>query len=141
MNQGALIETLIQLSNFRQYAMAESLLAACTRDQLELLLEVADRAFSSRLTYSLEKQLKRSLGSVYKPKGTLLAELVMIFNAWCAEGHRSAVRSVLGELKRDYLANLAIWPELDREVYSMLREFDRSDEAKVPGSCSHYCSP
>jgi hypothetical protein len=123
-NQGALVETLIQLSDFRQYDVAEALLAACEHAQLELLLEVSDRAFSRRLTYSLEKQIKRSREANYVPKNTLLAALVHVFNGWCAEGHRSAIRCVLGELKRECLAVLAQFQDLDREVYSMLREFE-----------------
>jgi hypothetical protein len=57
-NQSALVETLIQLSDFRQYDKAESLLAVCTREQLEQLHAISERAFSKRLAYSLEKQLK-----------------------------------------------------------------------------------
>jgi hypothetical protein len=133
-NQGALVETLIQLSDFRQYDMAESLLAACERNQLEQLLLISDRAFSRRLTYSLEKQIKRAGEANYRPKSTLLAELVNIFNIWCAEGHRSAIRSVLGELNNECVNKLAQLDELDREVYSMLREFDRPEASMA--SCS-----
>ena len=78
MNQGALVETLIQLSNLRQYTMAESMLRTCTRQQLQALLDVAERAFSKRLTYSLEKQFKRIGDSADKVKGVLLAELMKI---------------------------------------------------------------
>lgn len=123
MNQGALVETLIQLSNFRQYAMAESLLAACTREQLQALLDVAERAFSRRLTYSLEKQFKRVGESADKVRRVLIHELMKILNAWCLEGHRSAIRCVLMELKSGDLSALACMPELDREVYSMLHEY------------------
>lgn len=122
-NQGALVETLIQLSNFRQYAMAESLLAACTREPLQALLEVAERAFSKRLTYSLEKRYKRACDLPDKVKGTLLAELMKILNAWCLEGRRSAIRSVLMELNREEIVALGRLPELDREVHSMLHEY------------------
>ena len=123
MNQGALVETLIQLSNFRQYGMAESLLAACAREQLHMLLGVAERAFSQRLTYSLEKQLKRVGDSTDKVKGVLLVELMKILNAWCMEGHRSAIRCVLMEMKAAEITALARLPELDREIYSMLHEY------------------
>jgi len=122
-NQGALVETLIQLSNFRQYTMAESLLAACTREQLEALLSVAERAFSRRLTYSLEKQLPRSSETDERVKGMLLVELMRVLNAWCMEGHRSAIRCVLMELKQAEVIALGCKPELDREVYSMLHEY------------------
>jgi hypothetical protein len=122
-NQGALVETLIQLSNFRQYTMAESLLAACTREHMQALLGVAERAFSQRLTYSLEKQLKRVGESTDKVKGVLLVELMRILNAWCMEGHRSAIRCVLMELKPGEITALARLPELDREIYSMLHEY------------------
>lgn len=122
-NQGALVETLIQLSNFRQYAMAESLLAACTHEQLHMLLDVAERAFSQRLTYSLEKQCRRAGDSTGRVKGILTVELMKILNAWCVEGHRSAIRCVLMELKLDDVLALARLPELDREVYSMLHEY------------------
>jgi hypothetical protein len=130
-NQGALVETLIQLSNLRQYAMAESLLRACTREQLQLLLEVADRAFSKRLTYSLEKQLKRMTNATDKVRGILLAELMKILNAWCMEGHRSAVRSVLMELTLDEVMSIARMSELDREVYSMLHEYGLPYESSL----------
>lgn len=120
MNQGALVETLIQLSNFRQYTMAESLLAACSREQLEALLGVAERAFSRRLTYSLEKQLSRSKAVEGKH---VLSELMKILNAWCAEGHRSAIRCVLMELRHAEVTALGRMPELDREVHSMLHEY------------------
>lgn len=123
MNQGAIVETLIQLSSFRQYAMAEALLAACTGEQLKALLDVAERAFSQRLTYSLEKQFKRTGEQGSKAKGVLLVELMKILNAWCMEGHRSAVRCVLMELNSMDIAALACLPELDREVYSMLHEY------------------
>ncbi len=123
MNQGALVETLIQLSNFRQYSMAESLSRACTREQLQALLGVAARAFSERLTYSLEKQLKRVGDAMEKPRGVLLAELMKILNAWCVEGHRSAIRCVLMELTVDEIAALGRMPELDREIHSMLHEY------------------
>jgi hypothetical protein len=123
-NQGALVETLIQLSDFRQYDKAESLLAACTREQLEQLHAISDRAFSKRLTYSLEKQLKRSRDGTSKVRGLLLIKLMKILNAWCMEGHRSAIRCVLGSLNIDELLMLAGVAELDREVYSMLREFE-----------------
>ena len=123
MNQGALVETLIQLSNFRQYAMAEPLLKACTREQLQALLEVSERAFSKRLTYSLEKQIKRIGDSADKVKGVMLAELMKILNTWCMEGHRSAIRSVLMELTSGEVTALARMSELDREVYSMLHEY------------------
>lgn len=132
MNQGALVETLIQLSDFRQYDKAELLFSACTREQLEQLHAVSDRAFSQRLTYSLEKQLKRSINGGNKGKGLLLIKLMKILNAWCMEGHRSAIRSVLGEMQNDELVALASLSELDREVYSMLREFDALYE---PASC------
>jgi len=122
-NQGALVETLIQLSNFRQYAMAEPLLKACTREQLQALLEVSERAFSKRLTYSLEKQIKRIGDSADKVKGVMLAELMKILNTWCMEGHRSAIRSVLMELASGEVTALARMSELDREVYSMLHEY------------------
>ena len=123
MNQGALVETLIQLSNFRQYTMAESLLRACAREQLQALLDVAERAFSKRLTYSLERQLKRIGDSADRVKGVLLAELMKILNTWCMEGHRSAIRCVLMELTLEELTALAQMHELDREVYSMLHEY------------------
>jgi len=122
-NQGALVETLIQLSNLRQYAMAESMLRTCTRQQLQALLDVAERAFSKRLTYSLEKQFKRIGDSADKVKGVLLAELMKILNTWCMEGHRSAIRCVLMELTLDEIDALARMSELDREVYSMLHEY------------------
>lgn len=131
-NQGALVETLIQLSDFRQYDKAELLFGACSREQLEQLHAVSDRAFSQRLTYSLEKQLKRSTNGGTKGKGLLLVKLMKILNAWCMEGHRSAIRSVLGEMQNDELLALASLSELDREVYSMLREFDSLYE---PASC------
>jgi len=127
-NQSALVETLIQLSDFRQYDKAESLLTACTHEQLEQLLAISDRAFSRRLTYSLEKQLKRSSNGTGKVKGLLLIKLMKILNAWCMEGHRAAIRSVLGTMKSDERLMLASVAELDREVYSMLREFDVVDE-------------
>ena len=123
MNQGALVETLIQLSNLRQYTMAESMLRTCTRQQLQALLGVAERAFSKRLTYSLEKQFKRIGDSADKVKGVLLAELMKILNTWCMEGHRSAIRCVLMELTLDEIDALARMSELDREVYSMLHEY------------------
>ena len=123
MNQGALVETLIQLSNLRQYTMAESMLRTCTRQQLQALLDVAERAFSKRLTYSLEKQFKRIGDSADKVKGVLLAELMKILNTWCMEGHRSAIRCVLMELTLDEIDALARMSELDREVYSMLHEY------------------
>lgn len=123
MNQGALVETLIQLSNFRQYAMAESLLKASTREQLQALLEVSERAFSKRLTYSLEKQIKRMGHATDKVKGVLIAELMKILNTWCMEGHRSAIRCVLMELTLEEIAALGRMSELDREVYSMLHEY------------------
>lgn len=122
-NQGALVETLIQLSNFRQYTMAESLLRACTREQLQALLDVAERAFSNRLIYALEKQLKRVGGSAEKVKGVLLAELMKILNTWCMEGHRSAIRCVVMELTLDEILALARMSELDRELHSMLHEY------------------
>lgn len=133
-NQGALVETLIQLSNFRQYTMAESLLLACTREQLEGLLGVAERAFSRRLAYALEKQLERMQGSAGKAKGSLLVELMKVLNAWCMEGHRSAIRCVLMELHAAELTALAQLPELDREVYSMLHEYGLPYEAS-PCQC------
>ena len=123
-NQSALVETLIQLSDFRQYDKAESLLVACTREQLEQLLAISDRAFSKRLTYSLEKQLKRSGNGTNKVKGLILVKLMKILNAWCMEGHRSAIRCVLGAMKGQELLMLAGMSDLDREVYSMLREFE-----------------
>ncbi|RDS81726.1 hypothetical protein DWU98_10945 [Dyella monticola] len=122
-NQGALVETLIQLSNFRHYAMAESLLTGCTREQLQALFDVAERAFSRRLIYSLEKQFKKTGDSANKIKGVLLAELMKILNAWCKEGHRSAVRSVLMELHAGEVVALGRMPDLDREVQSMLHEY------------------
>jgi hypothetical protein len=128
-NQAALVETLIQLSDFRQYDKAESLLVACTREQLELLHAISDRAFSKRLTYSLEKQLQRNRDGTGKVKGLLLIKLMKILNAWCMEGHRTAIRCVLGTMKNDELLMLSSVPELDREVYSMLREFDALYEA------------
>jgi hypothetical protein len=131
-NQAALVETLIQLSDFRQYDKAESLLAACTREQLEQLHAISDRAFSKRLTYSLEKQLKRASNGTNKVRGMLLIKLMKILNAWCMEGHRTAIRCVLVTMKTDELLMLASVPELDREVYSMLREFDALYE---PVSC------
>jgi hypothetical protein len=131
-NQAALVETLIQLSDFRQYDKAESLLAACTREQLEQLLGISERAFSSRLTYSLEKQLKRSSNGTNRVRGLLLVRLMRILNAWCMEGHRTAIRCVLGVMKNDELIMLASVPVLDREIYSMLREFDALYE---PASC------
>jgi hypothetical protein len=131
-NQGALVETLIQLSNFRQYTMAESLLAACSREQLEALLGVAERAFSMRLTYSLEKQLPRSRQGTERKY--VLAELMKILNAWCAEGHRSAIRCVLMELAYDEVVALGCMPELDREVHSMLHEYGLPYELS---SCQH----
>jgi hypothetical protein len=130
-NQGALVETLIQLSNFRQYTMAESLLRACTREQLLALLEVAERAFSKRLTYSLEKQLKRVGDSTDKVRGVLLAELMKILNTWCMEGHRSSIRSVMMELSLDEVIALARMSELDREVYSMLHEYGLPYESSM----------
>lgn len=123
MNQGAIVETLIQLSSFRQYAMAEALLAACNGEQLKALLDVAERAFSQRLTYSLEKQFKRTGEPGSKIKGILLAELMKILNTWCMEGHRSAIRCVLMELSSPDIASLARISELDREVHSMLHEY------------------
>jgi hypothetical protein len=131
-NQSALVETLIQLSDFRQYDKAESLFAVCTREQLEQLHAISDRAFSKRLTYSLERQLKRNGDRTNKVKGVLLVKIMKILNAWCMEGHRSAIRCVLGTMKSDELLMLASIPELDREVYSMLREFDALYE---PASC------
>lgn len=137
-NQGALVETLIQLSSFRQYTMAEALLAACTCEQLQALLEVAERAFSQRLTYSLEKQLKRVGESGGKTKGVLLAELTKILNAWCMEGHRSAIRCVLMELKPADITALARVPDLDREVHSMLHEYGLPYESSHCNAVDDY---
>lgn len=123
LNQGALVETLIQLSGFRQYDMAESVLASCEREQLQQLLIVSGRAFSTRMTYSLEKQLKRSRDAAYTAKKTPVAALIGVLNAWCAEGRRSAIRCVLGQLQESDLVALTQQVELDREVYSMLREY------------------
>jgi hypothetical protein len=123
LNQGALVETLIQLSDFRQYDMAESVLATCEKEQLRQLLSVSDRAFSARLTYSLERQWQRSQDDTYKAKKSSLTALVNILNTWCAEGRRSAIRCVLGEMKERDLAALMQQNNLDREVYSMLREY------------------
>lgn len=136
MNQSALVETLIHLSDFRQYDKAESLLAACTREQLEQLHTISDRAFSRRLTYSLEKQLKRSSNGTNKVRGLLLVKLMKILNAWCMEGHRAAIRCVLVAMKSDELMMLASLSELDREVYSMLREFEPLYEP-IPCDCPH----
>ncbi|RUL63079.1 hypothetical protein EKH79_11735 [Dyella dinghuensis] len=123
LNQGALVETLIQLSDFRQYDMAESMLAACEEKQLRQLLTVSDRAFSPRLTYSLEKQWQRSQDVAYKAKKSSFVVLVGILNTWCAEGRRSAIRCVLGEMQEPDLAALVQQNNLDREVYSMLYEY------------------
>jgi hypothetical protein len=131
-NQSALVETLIQLSEFRQYDKAESLLAVCTREQLEQLHAISDRAFSKRLAYSLEKQLKRNGDRTNKVKGVMLFKLMKIFNAWCLEGHRAAIRCVLGVMGNDEILALSGISELDREVYSMLREFNALYE---PVSC------
>jgi len=135
-NRSALVETFIQLSNFRQYAMAESLLATCTREQLESLLSVADRAFSQRLIYSLEKQLKHGTEVMSKSKSELVVELIKICNIWCKEGRRSAIRCVLMELKAGELETLSNMPGLDGEVYSMLREYDSPDES-ISLRCSY----
>lgn len=135
-NRSALVETFIQLSNFRQYAMAESLLATCTREQVESLLGIADRAFSQRLIYSLEKQLKRGSEAMNKSKSELAVELIKICNVWCKEGHRSAIRCVLMELKAGELTTLSHMPGLDGEVYSMLREYDSPGESISVG-CSY----
>lgn len=123
LNQGALVETLIQLSDFRQYEMAESLLATCEHEPLQHLLIVSDRAFSRRMTYSLEKQWERSKDTTYKVKKSTLTVLVNIFNTWCKEGRRSAIRCVLGEMQESDLGALSELDDLDREVYSMLREY------------------
>lgn len=138
MNQGAIVETLIQLSSFRQYTMAEALLAACTGEQLKALLDVAERAFSQRLTYSLEKQFKRTGESGGRIKGVLLAELMKILNTWCMEGHRSAVRCVLMELSFADIASLACMPELDREVHSMLHEYGLPYESSTCNALDDY---
>jgi hypothetical protein len=135
-NQSALVETLIQLSDFRQYDKAESLLSACTREQLEQLHAISDRAFSKRLTYSLEKQLKRSNNGTNKVKGLILVKLMKILNAWCMEGHRPAIRCVLAAMKGQELLVLASLSDLDREVYSMLREFEPLYES-TPCDCLH----
>ena len=135
-NQSALVETLIQLSDFRQYDKAESLLSACTREQLEQLHAISDRAFSKRLTYSLEKQLKRSSNGTNKVKGLILVKLMKILNAWCMEGHRPAIRCVLAAMKGQELLMLASLSDLDREVYSMLREFEPLYES-TPCDCLH----
>jgi hypothetical protein len=123
LNQSALLETLIQLSNFRQYDRAESVLATCEMEQLRQLLIVSDRAFSARLTYSLEKQWQRSQDAAYKGRKSPLKALVIILNTWCAEGRRSAVRCVLSEMQESDLAVLMQQASLDREIYSMLREY------------------
>jgi hypothetical protein len=123
LNQGALVETLIQLSEFRQYEMAESILATCDREELQHLLIVADRAFSQRMTYSLEKQWERSKDAAYKAKKNTLTVLVGVFNTWCKEGRRSAIRCVLGEMHEHHRGELSEQDDLDREVYSMLREY------------------
>jgi hypothetical protein len=123
LNQGALVETLIQLSDFRQYDMAESVLATCEKEQLRQLMTVSDRAFSARLTYSLEKQWQRSQDAAYKAKKSSLTTLVNILNTWCSEGRRSAIRCVLGQMRESDLATLTQQDSLDREVYSMLREY------------------
>lgn len=123
LNQGALVEMLIQLSDFRQYDMAESMLATCEREQLHQLLIVADRAFSARFTYSLEKQWHRSQDAAYKTKKSSMAVLISILNTWCTEGRRSAIRCVVGEMRESELEELAQQDSLDREVYSMLREY------------------
>jgi hypothetical protein len=123
LNQGALVETLIQLSEFRQYEMAESILATCDREQLQHLLIVSDRAFSRRMAYSLEKQWERSKDVAYKAKKSTLSVVMNIFNTWCKEGRRSAIRCVLGEMHEQDLGALSELDDLDREVYSMLREY------------------
>ena len=136
MNQSALVETLIQLSDFRQYDKAESLLAACTCEQLKQLHAISDRAFSQRLTYSLEKQLKRSSNGTSKVRGLMLVKLMKILNGWCMEGHRAAIRAVLGAMKNNELMMLASLSDLDREIYSMLREFEPLYEP-TPCDCPH----
>jgi hypothetical protein len=123
LNQGTLVETLIQLSEFRQYDMAESVLATCEKEQLNQLMTVSDRAFSARLTYSLEKQWQRSQDTAYKAKKSSVTTLVNVLNTWCAEGRRSAIRCVLGQMRDDDLVALMQQDTLDREVYSMLREY------------------
>jgi hypothetical protein len=123
LNQGTLVETLIQLSEFRQYEMAESVLVTCDKEQLSQLLTVSDRAFSARLTYSLEKQWQRSQHAAYEVKKSPLTALVNIVNTWCAEGRRTAIRCVAGQMREIDLLALMQQDTLDREVYSMLREY------------------
>jgi hypothetical protein len=59
-----------------------------------------------------------------------------ILNAWCIEGHRAAIRCVLGAMKNNELLMLASLSDLDREIYSMLREFEPLYEP-TPCDCPH----
>jgi hypothetical protein len=118
-----LAEALRQLLDARQYQYADRLLDDCTQETLAGLLQFSEYVLTHRAASVVKASQHRRKTSNVSGMHTVLEALRPVFNRWCLEGRRNAIRAVLNELDESNLATLAGLPELDGEVISISREF------------------
>lgn len=119
----ALAEMERQLLAMHQAGRAETMLGLCGRDVLEPLLGLAEGIPNHRAAYIVKQCLRRLRDSGEAAPDQPLYALEYVFNRWCMEGARSAIRAVLPELNDGELDALAGLPGLDVEVVSMMRAY------------------
>ncbi|MFC5741286.1 hypothetical protein [Dyella tabacisoli] len=118
----ALAETLRQLFEARQERLAERLIDRCTRSALTDLMVSHYHRLPNRIPYVIRQRLHRRNAEGEKKAGLFIATLPPVFNTWCNEGRRAAIRSVLRELDDADMVQLSAQPKIDPEVASIMRE-------------------
>ncbi|MDR3446860.1 hypothetical protein [Dyella sp.] len=112
------------LIDAHQEKAAERLINQCNRAFSRRLLDYPVIAWHARSSYVVRNRLRRKIDPAPDdPCADVLISLIPVFNVWCQEGRRSALRSVVREMNQIDLSDLAKRPGLDMEVATMIREF------------------
>jgi len=113
-----------QLIEAHQEKAAERLINQCSRAFSRRLLEYPVVAWHARSSYVVRTRLRRKIDALPEELAQdTLKPLVSVLNAWCQEGRRSAVRSVVREMNYVDLGELSSKPGLDPEVATIMVEF------------------
>jgi hypothetical protein len=119
----AFSEALRHLFDARQEKMADRLVERCSKVFAEQLAGYPSIASHARSSYALRNRLRRAKDNGGDPMAGAFEGLATVLSAWCRQGRRAAVRSVLRELGEADLRTLAARGELDGELATIMHEF------------------
>jgi hypothetical protein len=119
----ALAEMLRQLYSAGQAKAADVLLARCSLDGLQRLLDESSAFLGARVRYAVVEHLRHRKPLLEETALSTMRAIASVLNAWLHDGRRLAIRAVLREFSGEELRELAALPELNDEVATMTGDF------------------